>query len=351
LEFDTLIIGQGIAGTTLAWALRWRGQRVLVVDREEAATSSRVAAGLITPVTGPRLVKAWRWDELRPAAEQFYLRVESELGSPIADWRPSVRLLETDSERTYLSKRLPGELNGLVVPRDDIIRRDWFHGGCAGIEMKGAGRLHVSRYLTKSRERWASEGGYLAASLDPGKDIEFAGGQVHAPRINVTAARVIFCDGAGAGGNPWLSRLRFNPARGEILTVQIPGLDEDRAIHAGLWMTRESGDRYRVGATYDWQDFNSGPTQKGKDELVGRLKTILKLPFEVVDHVSAVRPILHQLPPVIGLLPHEPRIGAFNGLGSKGSLQAPFFGEQFASHLVEDKPIDCEVDLAKRLVG
>ena len=79
-EVDFIIVGQGLAGTCLAWELRLLRASVVVIDREATVTSSRVAAGLITPVTGKRLVKTWRWDELRPAAWEFYRHIESELG-------------------------------------------------------------------------------------------------------------------------------------------------------------------------------------------------------------------------------------------------------------------------------
>ena len=42
--FDFLIVGQGLAGTALAWQLRWRGFRVLVFDRGSAITSSRISS-------------------------------------------------------------------------------------------------------------------------------------------------------------------------------------------------------------------------------------------------------------------------------------------------------------------
>ena len=75
---DFLILGQGLAGTTLAWQLRWRGFRVLILDRETEGTSSQIAAGLITPITGQRFVKRERYEELFASAEEFYRRVEAE---------------------------------------------------------------------------------------------------------------------------------------------------------------------------------------------------------------------------------------------------------------------------------
>ena len=53
--WDVIIVGQGLAGTTLAWHLREAGQRVLVIDACEPVTSSKIAAGLITPITGQRV--------------------------------------------------------------------------------------------------------------------------------------------------------------------------------------------------------------------------------------------------------------------------------------------------------
>ena len=42
---NILIIGQGIAGSCLAWELKRRGSEFTVADRPVAETASRVAAG------------------------------------------------------------------------------------------------------------------------------------------------------------------------------------------------------------------------------------------------------------------------------------------------------------------
>lgn len=49
---NILIIGQGIAGSCLAWELKRRGAEFTVADRPVAETASRVAAGLVNPLTG-----------------------------------------------------------------------------------------------------------------------------------------------------------------------------------------------------------------------------------------------------------------------------------------------------------
>ena len=69
-----LIIGGGLAGTTLAWRLHERGLPFLIVDRDEPGTSSKIAAGLVTPLTGMRMNLSWRYDILHPEAVAFYRR-------------------------------------------------------------------------------------------------------------------------------------------------------------------------------------------------------------------------------------------------------------------------------------
>ena len=75
-KVDILIVGQGLAGSLLAWSLIQRGQTVCVVDDKHPNAASRVAAGLINPITGRRLVKSWNIDRFYPVAAQQYKALE-----------------------------------------------------------------------------------------------------------------------------------------------------------------------------------------------------------------------------------------------------------------------------------
>ena len=79
-EFDYLIVGQGLAGSVLSYLLMRQGKKVLVIDSFDANSSSQVAAGLVNPITGRRIVKSWMADTLIPFAETFYSAVENEFG-------------------------------------------------------------------------------------------------------------------------------------------------------------------------------------------------------------------------------------------------------------------------------
>jgi glycine oxidase len=379
-EVDYIIVGQGLAGTCLAWELLALGASVRVIDREVAVTTSRIAAGLITPVTGQRLVKSWRFEELRAAAGEFYRRVESELGCALLRDTSMVKVFCTETECEYFEKRMrdsayAGLLREVAVfPAGVSAPR----GGC---ELLQGGQLDVAEFLTQSRRMWVREGRYVAGEMSWPDDVRFVREgaspadpdtrgehrlaladqqelrppvRVELPRWGLRSRGLVFCEGVAARSNPWFTNVAFKPARGEMLIVEIPDWNEERIIHGGVWIapgrsqTEGQPRRYRVGATYDWDQLDAGPTAVGRNSLIESLEELLLLPYTIVDHQAAVRPILKHVNPVIGLHPHHPQLGYFNGLGSKGSLQAPFLARQLASHLVQRTPLEREVDLQFR---
>ena len=166
---EFVVVGQGLAGTALAWSLLRRGRTVRVVDRERGGCS-RLAAGLVTPVTGKRLAKSWRWDELYPAAVAFYRAVEADTGANFFHERPSLRLFANEAERDEFRRREGTILRGLVRPGTHI-NGEWFAAPFGGFTMPHAARLDVPRYLDASREHFRARGAYLAAEVDP-RDVE-----------------------------------------------------------------------------------------------------------------------------------------------------------------------------------
>jgi glycine/D-amino acid oxidase-like deaminating enzyme len=339
---DTLIVGQGLAGTTLAWQLGWRGQSVLVVDQDSPNTASKIAAGLVTPITGQRLVPSWRFDEFWPAALEFYGRVEKETGRACFREIPMVRLFKSAADRDHVLEHA-----SLVSFPKPLVDEAQFTSPWGGFEMRG-GQLDVPAFLESSRKAFQARGQYRTASLNLPEDLQFGADGVFLPALGLLAKRVIFCQGFAGRDNPWFHCVPFDPAKGEILTIRVPGLEERRVIHRGIWLAPLGNEMFRAGATYDREHWDDCPTTAGKAEILAQLESLLKLPFEVLDHQAAVRPIVIGRHPVIGLHPRFPGLGYFNGLASKGSLQAPFIAEQFAAFLQGEGEIEQSLDIQKR---
>src|SRR5688500_17540147 len=98
MHIDHLIIGQGICGTFLSWYLQKANRSFIIIDDARPNTASRVAAGIINPVTGRRIVKTWMIDELMPFAQNAYedlgaaLNIEAIRQKNIIDFFPTPQM-------------------------------------------------------------------------------------------------------------------------------------------------------------------------------------------------------------------------------------------------------------------
>ena len=80
MNIDYLIIGQGISGTWLSYYLQKENKSFIVIDKYYSNSPSRIAAGIINPVTGRRHVEVWLADEIIPFANKAYTQFGNELG-------------------------------------------------------------------------------------------------------------------------------------------------------------------------------------------------------------------------------------------------------------------------------
>lgn len=348
-EFDFILVGQGLAGTALSWTLLNRGYRILVIDRCEQTTSSKIAAGLITPITGQRLVVSWRLDEFLPFATNFYRSIEQETQSHFYESKSMLRLFSSEQEQEQYRKRSETHFPQLVSEPHPLADDSAFEMSRGGFEMAQGGQLDVATYLRVSRKHFSEQNQFLEADLDAGNDLEFESNRVTLPRWKVSADKIIFCEGIHGHQNPWFQSVPFEGAKGEIITLKIPGLTEQRVVHRGIWLAHWKENLYRAGSTYDREHLNCEPTTAGREEICERLAAFVKLPFEVVDHCAAVRPVIRGRLPILGLHPSQPQLGFFNGFASKGSLQTPWMADHFVNVLEDKVTLEKQLDLSRKI--
>ena len=77
---EYLIVGQGLAGTMLAFEMLKHGIDFRIVESKSKSKASLVAAGMINPLVYKRLTKSWLADELLPEMETKYRELEGILG-------------------------------------------------------------------------------------------------------------------------------------------------------------------------------------------------------------------------------------------------------------------------------
>jgi len=328
---ETLIVGQGLAGTCLAWELWQRGADFLLVDRECGPASSQVAAGLVNPVTGKSWALGWRYAEFFAAARKFYRELEPLLGGVFFHELAVVRLFEA-GERAKVEARMAG--CGLAQ-REVALAAPW--RAEHGWEISGAARLDSPGFIAASRELFRRHGRYRRAAAD-------GAGRV----VGIAAARSVFCEGAVGLLDGVARILPSRCAKGEILTVSIPGLGESRlVVGKGGWLVPVGDGLYKAGAPYEWDTLDDAPSVAGRAWVERLLAGLIDLRFEVVGHVAGIRPIVRQSQPVMGPLAGQGGLVVFNGLGSKGALYAPGAAGGLAAWLLDQAPIDAELSVER----
>ncbi|HXH19266.1 MAG TPA: FAD-binding oxidoreductase [Chitinophagales bacterium] len=346
MKVDFIIVGQGIAGSMLARMLTQAGKKVLIVDEFNPNSASRVASGIINPVTGKRLVKSWRIEELLPFAVKAYHELEKELRISALTEKIICRIFSNKEDMLfYRQKKELNELAPNVQPLKNI--PDCFRNTpYGGIEIKGVYQLDYPLLLSAMRKFFLQMNMLLEEKLEHDK-IHRSKGKIFYKDIE--ALKIIFCEGSGAVKNPFFSRLPFSFAKGETISVKMPGFPEDCIWHKGIFILPMGKNLFRVGATYEWSFSDEKISSHGKEELTARLRKAVNLPFEVIGQQAAIRPTVADRRPLIGLHPEFPEIGLFNGLGTKGATLAPFFANQLAQFLVNATPLDNEVSVRRFL--
>src|SRR5215471_2867752 len=105
MEFDYIIVGQGICGTFLSWNLLKAGKKIVVIDEPQPYSSTKVASGIINPVTGRRVVTTWMIEKLLSFGWNAYISVGNDIGERIIDQKntvafsPSQQMFETYDKR------------------------------------------------------------------------------------------------------------------------------------------------------------------------------------------------------------------------------------------------------------
>ena len=164
---------------------------------------------------------------------------------------------------------------------------------------------------------------------------------------NWNAEKIIFCDGLNSMNNPYFKALPFAPNKGEALIVKIKGLAHTNIYKSNITIVPWKDDLFWVGSSFEWQFQDSLPTESFKEKMIIALDAVLKIPYEVVDHLVGIRPANTERRPFVGLHPEFPHLGICNGMGTKGCSLAPYFTKQLIDHIEQGSLIAPEADVKR----
>ncbi|NOT10863.1 MAG: FAD-binding oxidoreductase [Methylococcaceae bacterium] len=337
MKINFLIVGQGLAGSLLAWELMRRGCRVVIIDNGQE-NASRVAAGLINPMTGMRLVKSADVDILLPAAIDYYAQLADFFKQCFYHEKPLLRIFRNQDELMYGRQRLiqtdyQPYLTKLHAP-EELIHP--FMAPLGFLEQQKTGYLLTNPLLSCLKQYFIAHSSYRQATFD------YQAMQL-TPTLqwkDMAPERIIFCEGYQVEQNPWFSWLPLQPAKGEILTLRHKILLPDKIINFGQWLIPLAQQQSRMGATFDHTNLSTDPTEQARNDLLRSLQTLAPtLQSTVMNHQAGIRPCTQDRQPLIGNHPKLPKLAVFNGFGAKGSLQIPWYAQHFADVLEKKIPL------------
>ncbi|MES1223631.1 MAG: FAD-dependent oxidoreductase, partial [Bacteroidota bacterium] len=315
MHFNVLIIGQGISGTFLSHHFHKAGVSFLIIDESKPNTASKAASGIINPVTGRRIVKTWMIDELVAFAKTAYHDISNELNIECITETKIIDFFPTPQMRNAFSDRFENDKTFLQLPADENDRRNYFNYDFGYGEIAPVFLIDINRLLSSYRKKLITENVLLEEKFDT-NELQVSDSKIQYK--NITADRIIFCDGIESFSNPYFKNLPFAPNKGEALIIEIEDFPDDLIFKKGMNIVPLQHNLFWVGSSYEWEFENDRPNKIFRERTELILLEWLKVPFKIVDHISSVRPATLERRPFVGFHPVKKNIGILNGMGTKG---------------------------------
>jgi len=344
---DYIIVGQGIAGSSVAFQLIEAGYSIKVIDALEEGQASRIASGIWNPVVLKRMKKVWLADEMLQELMPFYQRVEQIIQERIIDDTRVLRLFSNALEANEWLTICDKPAFSTIVSDQIIHLNNEMFENTQGLGLvEKSGRIDTNMWLSGYRQ-WLNTNAMLDESvlIYDALDIE----SEHVKYRNLIAKKgIIFCEGMHAAMlNPFFKQLPFALTKGETLDIYVPELNLNYIVNAGVFVLPLGDDVYKVGATYAWHASDKTPTIEGRHELLRELEKFLKVKYEVVAHHAGIRPTVKDRRPLLGTHRDFKNVHIFNGMGSRGVLMAPYLSKVFIDYLGGKTELPKEADIKR----
>jgi len=340
-QVDYIIVGQGLAGTFIAHDLLEKNCSVHIIDRPLAAAASKVAAGLINPVGMKRCVPSWKAAHFLPYALNRYTVLEKKLQASFLTQKSIYRLFANEDNRKQWQIKYSNEgMDRFIKKFTNNSSEPYLKDDYGGATVSPAAFLDTIAFLQSSRayflqQKCLVEELFDFELLDPDS----------CTYATIQAGNIIFCEGYRAIYNPYFKHLPFSPSKGELLTIQIPSMENmEKILSKGIFIIPLGNHLYRVGATYSHKQWDDRVTEEGKALLKEQLDRILQLDYTIISEKAGVRPTTKDRKPLVGLHHKHEKLAIFNGLGSRGALQGPYLSAQFCGFLTNTEKTTKNID-------
>jgi glycine oxidase len=343
--FDMIIVGGGIAGCILAMQMHFQQKKVLLIDLPDLSSSSKVAAGIWNPVVFKRLSKSYLADELVPYLHSFYAACEQICPQSFVKLLPITKFLKEEQELLlWQNKKEKDLVEYLQDPvKGKSYQENFTHDYLAYAQLKHTGMIDTRIFLSSVQSFLKAQHSHLDETFDFNL-LLLKSGEVHYK--NYSTPYLVFCEGHLISQNPFFNYIPMKPVKGEVITIEAKQLHIKDIVNKGIFIQPLGNDRYKVGATYNWEDLSDIPSDIGVQYLENQLKKIVDIEYSILSKEAGIRPSVIDRRPLIGQHPKHSTLGLFNGFGTKAVMLAPYLSEIFYKFIYTNgqlpKEIDCQ---------
>ena len=269
MDVDYIIVGLGLAGLAFAEELE-NNDKSFVIFENGSQNSSRVAAGVYNPVILKRFTPVWDAHDQLKIALPFYRSLEKKLNLQFDEKFDIYRIFASIEEQNnwFAACDKPFFANYMIpeiIPNNNLSINAPFGFG----KIINTGKIDTtkllqaySKYLDNKSTLRQEQFDYTEVNILP-NSVKYK---------NIKAKKIVFCEGYGIKKNPFFENFPLKEVKGELITINAPGLDINYILKASVFILPLGNNRYQVGATFNWKDKTLLPTSDGKNGIIKKTK-------------------------------------------------------------------------------
>lgn len=344
MKVDYIIVGLGLAGLAFTRELK-KNNKSFIVFEDNSQNSSKVAGGMYNPVILKRFTLVWDAKRQLEIALPFYTELEELLENSYDIKIDTHRLFTSIEEQNNWFATCDNPLlSEYMIPKVVTQKYNGLDAPFGYGKLQNTGRIDTKKLLDDYRDYLFTSDKIRYEKFDY-TNIELIDNKANYNGIE--AKHIVFCEGFGIKKNPFFKELPMQEAKGELITIHAPELEIDFVLKSSVFIMPLGDDLFKVGATFNWKDKTNTPTSEGKKELTDKLEKILKVPFEVVDHVAGIRPTVKDRRPLVGIHSQFTQLAVLNGLGTRGVMIAPTVAKELYNHIENGVELRKEIDISR----
>lgn len=319
---DYLIVGQGIAGSLLAYELIQAGKKIAIVNPTSIQSASSVAEAVINPYNIRKQQLDTEKAEMIAVSTAYYDALAEDLQSEFTSQMP-LHVFEDKLSNDSKIKESKLTINSTY---------------------EGVTWVNARKVIATLRQYFIDQEVYIPGRLLYDELV------INSDKVSwkkIVADKVIFCEGAQGKRNPLLAGLPFTHNRGDVLIVKIPDLPQDAMYEFETRLVPIGNEQFWMGSNHVWEYDNLKPNEGWMMLQFNKLKDWLNVPFTLQQQWVAERPTTEGQFPLIGFHPIFQAVGVFNGLGSKGFMLAAYYATRFKDFLIGNTNAIADYDMER----